>query len=317
VLSCDIASLGSSQSFLVTVSATTDAADCGVLNNTAAADADNDDQVSNIGSITVQCASITVVKTVVGPVPGSAWAFAGPAGRFKLAAGGDQQVFGGLLAGSYTIGETTKAEDGYVVSASCTSGESGINSVTVALGPGENITCTFVNSALPNSITVVKNVVGPPPAGSWEFMGPIGSFTVPAAGGLHVLGDLSVGDHTISETTKDGYTVSVNCTSGESGNNSVLVNLSADESVICTFANTAQAGSITPTPTAGAEDQLPVPTPTPAVLGIEELPSTGGPAGASSDGRNARATGLGLAALLGGSLWLWALCWRRRSGSKP
>ena len=63
VLHCDIASLADDASFSVTVRALTDADDCGLLNNTAFADADNNTQVSDTGDITVLCGDIAVDKT--------------------------------------------------------------------------------------------------------------------------------------------------------------------------------------------------------------------------------------------------------------
>jgi hypothetical protein len=179
--------------------------------------------------------SITVVKNVVGEAPGSDWGFTGPSGSFTLPAGGGQRTFGDLDAGEYTISETTK--DGYTPSVSCTSGEGGSDSVTVDLSPGGSITCTFINSSLPSSITVVKNVVGQAPDSDWVFTGPSGSFTLPAGGGQQTFGDLDAGQYIISETAKDGYTASVSCTGGETGSDSVTVELSPGGTVICTFTN--------------------------------------------------------------------------------
>ena len=62
-LHCDIASLADDASFAVTVRALTDSGDCGTLNNTAFADADNNSQVSDTGSVNVNCPSIRVAKT--------------------------------------------------------------------------------------------------------------------------------------------------------------------------------------------------------------------------------------------------------------
>ncbi len=63
VLHCDIASLADDASFSVTVRALTDADDCGLLENTASADADNNPAVSDDGDITVLCGDIDVDKT--------------------------------------------------------------------------------------------------------------------------------------------------------------------------------------------------------------------------------------------------------------
>jgi hypothetical protein len=217
--------------------------DCdGAGNVTMAAGQDKECTITN----TAGPGSIEVVKDVIGDVPDSDWEFTGPSGSFSLPAEGGQQTFSGLAAGQYTIGETTK--DGYAAAVSCSpGGETGSDSVTVDLDPGESVICTFINSGLPGSITVVKNVAGVSPYSEWEFTGtsPIEEFTLPAAGGDETFSDLEAGEYTISEITKDAYAASVSCSpGGETGSNSVSVNLGVDESIICTFTNTALPGSI-------------------------------------------------------------------------
>lgn len=65
VLTCDFGTIRSGDDRTVTVTGTPDTANCGVLNNTAFADAANnpDDPASDSGDITVQCADVTVLKT--------------------------------------------------------------------------------------------------------------------------------------------------------------------------------------------------------------------------------------------------------------
>ncbi len=55
--------LADDASFSVTVRALTDADDCGLLDNTAFTDADNNPAVSDVGDITVLCGDIDVDKT--------------------------------------------------------------------------------------------------------------------------------------------------------------------------------------------------------------------------------------------------------------
>ena len=62
VLACSFGDLGSGASRSVHIIATTDAADCGTVNNTAIASASNDADESDGASVTVQCPSIDVVK---------------------------------------------------------------------------------------------------------------------------------------------------------------------------------------------------------------------------------------------------------------
>jgi uncharacterized repeat protein (TIGR01451 family) len=78
-LHCDIASLADDASFAVTVRALTDADDCGVLNNTAFADADNNPAVSDTGEITVLCGDVAVDKT-----PDGGQVSAGDAAAFTI-----------------------------------------------------------------------------------------------------------------------------------------------------------------------------------------------------------------------------------------
>ncbi len=88
--------------------------------------------------------SITIIKQVVGDVPADDWQFTGGLGSFSLPAGGGQQTFAELEAGSYEVAETPV--EGYTATVSCSDGASGGGSVTVNLAEGDNVTCTFVNT---------------------------------------------------------------------------------------------------------------------------------------------------------------------------
>ena len=133
-----------------------------------------------------QPATLTIVKEVVGAVPVSDWAYTGDLGAFTLPAAGGQQAFAGLTPGEFTVTETAVA--GYDTSVSCTDGSSGAASVTVDLGSGADVTCTFTNSEIvPATLTVVKEVVGVVPGADWAYTGDLGAFTLPAAGGQQVL----------------------------------------------------------------------------------------------------------------------------------
>ncbi|HEV8360747.1 MAG TPA: choice-of-anchor P family protein [Candidatus Thermoplasmatota archaeon] len=67
-LECDVGTLAAGASFSVTVRGTTDAPDCGALENTATVDASNDDPVSSSATITVQCPDLVIVKTTDTPI---------------------------------------------------------------------------------------------------------------------------------------------------------------------------------------------------------------------------------------------------------
>src|SRR5690606_24048579 len=192
---------------------------------------------------TAQPGSITVINEVVGQTPPSGWAFTGDLGEFTLpAANGTSDSFTGLIPDDYTINETAKP--GYTQAVACTSGESGIGSVTVNLAPGENTTCTFTNTAEPGTIFFVKEVVGSDRAEPWAFSGNLGDFAT-YAGNVEYFPGLPAGDYTITETAVDGYTPAAACDSGETGTDSITVALEPGEIVHCTFTNTAQPASIT------------------------------------------------------------------------
>lgn len=61
-LGCSVDELAAGETISITLTGTTDAADCGLLDNTASADASNDDEVSDDGDITVQCPDIGITK---------------------------------------------------------------------------------------------------------------------------------------------------------------------------------------------------------------------------------------------------------------
>ncbi len=61
-LYCAFDELDAGDSVSITLVTTTDQSDCGLLDNTAVADASNDDQVSADGDITVQCPDIDITK---------------------------------------------------------------------------------------------------------------------------------------------------------------------------------------------------------------------------------------------------------------
>jgi hypothetical protein len=93
---------------------------------------------------------------------------------------------------------------------------------------------------LPGTIIVQKVVVGTPPVSAWQFVGPTGTFTLPAVGGSAVFTPVAVGPYTISETPQAGYTASSACSNGASGAASVNVTLGSAQTITCTFTNTRQ-----------------------------------------------------------------------------
>lgn len=190
---------------------------------------------------TAQPATLTVINAVVGVAPATNWSFTGPSGPFTTQPNGGTQSFT-IAPGSYTLSET--AQTGYTVAVLCTNGASGGATVALTLGIGENVTCTFTNTAQPATLTVAAIVNGMAPTSAWSFSGPNGAFSLAATGGSQAF-TVSAGSYTIAATSQSGYTMAVSCTNGATGNSLVTVNLKAGDNVTCAFTITAQPGILT------------------------------------------------------------------------
>ena len=98
----------------------------------------------------------------------------------------------------------------------------------------------------PTTITIVKQVVPRDIAWwSFDFTGDLGAFSLSnedEESYVQTFADLDAGTYTITETAETGYSTEVSCDSGESGTNSVDVDLAAGEDVFCTFTNTVLSG---------------------------------------------------------------------------
>ncbi|MCB9432716.1 MAG: hypothetical protein H6668_12105 [Ardenticatenaceae bacterium] len=201
----------------------------------------NDDVVctfsnSDIGS------SITI-NTVSDPAGGSGYFYFGNAGSFTLD-DGQSHTSDRLLPGDYQIYQSVPA--GGTVDISCTgNAETGNGSVIVHLGSSEDVECTFSNSDLGGSITLVTTS---DPAGTSDFyyFGGLGSFTQ-NDGDSKVSDNLLPGDYQIYQSVWAGWTLDISCSGGnvEIGNGDIIVHLGANEDVVCTFDNTDVGSSIT------------------------------------------------------------------------
>lgn len=188
-------------------------------------------------------ASITVIQTVSGVAPADDWVLNGLGSAFNLPAAGGSQSFT-VDAGAYTINETDKT--GYTLAVTCDNQANGTNSVDITVNDGDAVTCTFTATAQPGAIKIVSNVVGATPANDWQFSGPDGVFTLPAAGGDQTFAGLTAGaNYTFNESAQSGYTTTSSCDNKTTGNREITVPLLPGQTVICTFTNTAQAGTIT------------------------------------------------------------------------
>jgi lysophospholipase L1-like esterase len=197
-------------------------------------------------------ASIKVVKQVINGSAAADWQFAGDLGNFTLDKGGGDKTFTDLDAGNYTITETNLPAD-WEVAVTCDTGDSGTDSVTVGLQEGVQVVCTFTNTyngvPLKASIKVVKQVVNGSAAADWQFAGDLGNFTLDKGGGDKTFTDLDAGNYTITETNLPAdWEVAVTCDTGDSGTDSVTVNVVEGEQVVCTFVNTYAVDTCDPVP---------------------------------------------------------------------
>ncbi len=114
---------------------------------------------------------------------------------------------------------------------------------TIALASGETVTCTFTNTLLTGTLTLVKVVDNLGESGSAyksisDFPLTIDEIATTSGAAVTIL----AGNHTIAETVMTGYDVGTwSCTDGTSGTAGVIsatVNVSAGENVTCTMTNT-------------------------------------------------------------------------------
>jgi hypothetical protein len=201
---------------------------------------------SDVGS------SITI-NTSSNPAGGSGYFYFGNAGSFSLD-DGQSHTSDRLLAGDYQIYQSVPA--GGTVDISCDGGnvEIGNGTILVHLGSNEDVVCTFANSDLGGSITLVTHS---DPAGTPDFyyFGGLGSFTQ-NDGQSKVSDNLLPGDYQVYQSVWAGWTLDISCDGGdvEIGNGTIIVHLGANEDVVCTFDNSDVGGSITIVNNADLED---------------------------------------------------------------
>jgi outer membrane protein OmpA-like peptidoglycan-associated protein len=171
--------------------------------------------------------------------------------------GSGENDLGSQPAGTYTI--TEDMLDGFSLdSISCDDPDGGTTTdvasrtATIDLDPDEDIVCTFTNSELTGSITVVKEA---DVDDTFSFTGDLNDFSLTTSGGtaMQTFADLSAGSFVITEAANASYALeSISCTSDLSGsstvdldNRQVTVDLTPNENVTCTFTNAVLPGSIT------------------------------------------------------------------------
>lgn len=141
--------------------------------------------------------------------------------------------------GSYDL--TEDGPEGYTASGwDC--GEAAVDGSTVTVGLDEDVTCTVTNTAIPSTLTLVKEVVatngGSAAPDDWTL-----AASDVLSGTSGVTGDVPVGTLDLSESGgPSGYLLTaLTCTTATGTSvGSPRVTVGLDEDVVCTFTNTSQ-----------------------------------------------------------------------------
>lgn len=161
--------------------------------------------------------------------------------NFTLSGGGSH-ASGPLLPGTYAVSEVNPPADWTQTGAVC---DDGSDPSSIAVGPGEQVTCTFSSTEARGSITVVKQTDFPGDTTAFDF-DPSWSDTnfSLTAGGSYSSGPLVHGTYAVSEINLPaGWSLSsATCSDGSDPSS---IDLAPSEDVTCTFANTVARGTIT------------------------------------------------------------------------
>ena len=147
-----------------------------------------------------------------------------------------------VTVGTYTLSET--GPTGYTASAWVCTGGTTPTATTVTLTEGQDATCTITNTAIPATLTLVKNVVHP--AGGTAVPR---DWTLSATGPTTITGltgdpaitaaVVGAGHYDLSESsTVTGYTASPWSCIGATTNTGTSVEIAAGQTVVCTITNT-------------------------------------------------------------------------------
>jgi hypothetical protein len=200
-------------------------------------------------SVTVTGGAVTIVKDVV-PDDDSLWDFtlSGPTPGTKAGLGdGQSDAFEDLSPGFYTLSEAT--QPGYATTIDCGAlGSAGDNDISLTLGPGQQVTCTFTNTRQAH-IVIDKVTVPAGDTTGFDFElagGPPSlnqSFSLTGATVPHNSGPVQPDSgYSITETMPSGWDLtSATCSDGSPVDD---IDLDPGETVTCTFTDTIRTGSI-------------------------------------------------------------------------
>jgi hypothetical protein len=206
---------------------------------------------------TAQPASITIIKDAV-PNDGQDFGFVRNfGGNFFLDDDGTSTplsntiTFSNLGPGAYQVSEL--ATPGWTLGNLTCQDPIGNDTTTagstanIALAPGEDVICTFTNTATNSSITIIKNAT-PTSSQPFTFTGTLGSFTLVNDGVSPNFRTFFVpaGTYVVSETAVSGWNLTglscVDLTGGTTTNQGTgvaTIGLASGENVTCTFSNQA------------------------------------------------------------------------------
>ena len=186
-------------------------------------------------TFTNQKRSLIIVKKVTNPT--------GLAGDFDFTASydadgftlsdGEQNVSPELLAGNYSVSE--KTPDGWTSEGSCTNGD---DPSSIDLPASTVVTCTFVNTPTDDEHgTIIVKKVTDPATDETDFDFTLGELEFALAGGeQETVDELEPGTYAVSERTREGWDLTSATCSDQSDPDEI--ELSAGETVTCTFTNT-------------------------------------------------------------------------------
>ena len=168
-------------------------------------------------------------------------------------------TFNSLLAGPFTVVETL-IPGWTLTSKTCQSDGTGstssqiTNGVSITLVAGENVTCTFTNTQVTGSITIVKNAI-PDDAQDFSFTGDLGAFSLDddADGTLQnseTFSSLVGGTYVVTEGSLSNWDLTnLVCNDADLGTTvdlatrTATIDLDYGQNLTCTFTNTKK-GSI-------------------------------------------------------------------------
>lgn len=178
----------------------------------------------------------------------------GSTGQFSLV-NGQTNSAENLLTGEYTIAQVVPS--GILLDIACDSPNVTVtdNGMTVNLAVNEDVHCTFTNTDVGGSITVIA--AGDAADGPFTYYGAFGIIEA-GLGTVLVREDLYPGEYDLYQSTPAGFLFEITCVGADSTpieRVGVKVLLAANEDVTCTFTNDDVGGSITVIAAGDAADE--------------------------------------------------------------